>query len=155
MSLFKVSIIFCWLLVTVNFSKTTFNFSKTLVVMLICVAFVGQAIASTTMSYHMASYHMTSMTEMNGQVQSQDMQIIDHNSQNIVSNFSDHVQTSTEDCCAKTDSSCFTGSCSHVATLMEDNINELIVDLSPKILSYSCLVKSQQPTSLYRPPILS
>ena len=118
--------------------------------MLICVAFVGQAMASTVMSYHMMS-----MTGMNEQVQSQDMQKLDHNSQNIISNFSDHVETSTEDCCAKTDSSCFSGGCSNIATLMEDDINKLIVDLSPKILSYSCLVKSQQPTSLYRPPILS
>ena len=41
-------IIFCRLLVT-------FTFSKTLMVLLICVAFAGQTMASTIMSYQMMS----------------------------------------------------------------------------------------------------
>jgi len=130
----------------------TFNLSKTLMVLLVCLTFVGQAMASTMMSYHMMS-----MTGMNEQEQSQNMPMMDHSNHNMVSETSDTSTSSdesAEDCCVKT-CSCFTGGCSSVATFMKGISNSPIVDLSSKILSYSRLAQSQQPTSLYRPPILS
>jgi len=136
------SIIFCWLLVT-------FNFSKTLMVLLLCLTFVGQAMASTIMSYQMMS-----MTGMNGQSMSQDMAMMDHSNHNMLEASADSSTTSTEECCTET-CNCFTGGCSNVATFMTISSNVPIISLSAKILSYSSLAQSQQPVSLYRPPILS
>lgn len=145
MPLFVVIEIFCWLLVNSNLSKT-------LMVLLVCLTFVGQAMASTVMSYHMMS-----MKVMNGQEKNQSMSMMDHSDHtmmNHASDDSDDSDESTEDCCVKT-CSCFTGGCSSIATLMKDINNNLFIDLSSKISSYSHLALSQQPTSLYRPPILS
>lgn len=142
MTSFELSIIFCWLLVT-------FKFSNTLMVLLVCMAFVGQTMASTIMPYQMMS-----MTGMNGQEQSQDMKMMDHSNHNMVSETSDNSEESTEDCCTQT-CSCFIGGCSSVAVFMKGAGNAPIVGLSSKILSYSNLALSQVPTSLYRPPILS
>ena len=115
-------------------------------VLLICLTFVGQAVASTVMSYHMMS-----MKVMSGQEKTQSMSMMDHS---MMNHASDDSEESTEDCCVKT-CSCFTGGCSSIATLMKDINNNLFIDLSSKISSYSHLALSQQPTSLYRPPILS
>ncbi len=122
-----------------------FNFPKTLLVLLVCLTFVGQAMASTIMSYHMMS-----MKVMNGQEQSQDMSMMDHSKHKMASD----TETSEDDCCVQT-CSCFTGSCSSLATLLKDADSNPIIDLSSKIPSYLSLAQSQQPTSLYRPPILS
>ena len=135
----QLSIIFCWLLVT-------FYFSKTLMVLLVCLTFVGQAMASTIMSYHMMG-----MTGMNGQAQSQNMPMMDHSIDDMVS---DSSETSMEECCTET-CNCYMGGCSNVATFMAISGNVPIISLSAKILSLSRLAQSQQLTSLYRPPILS
>jgi len=127
----------------------TFNFPKTLMVLLVCLTFVGQAMASTIMSYHMIS-----MTGMKGQEQSQDMSMMDHSSHKMANDSSSDSETSEDDCCVQT-CSCFTGGCSSLATLIKDYSNSPIIDLSSKIPSYLSLAQSQQPTSLYRPPILS
>ena len=143
MTSFSVSIIFCRLLVT-------FNFSKTLMVLLICVAFAGQTMASTIMSYQMMS-----MKGMSGQEQSHNMAMMDHSNHNMVSDSSDNSKGSMEDCCTET-CNCFTGGCSSLIAFSKDIVgNEPLVDLSPRILSSSNLALSQQPTSLYRPPISS
>lgn len=118
-------------------------------VLLVCLTFVGQAMASTIMSYHMIS-----MTGMKGQEQSQDMSMMDHSSHKMANDSSSDSETSEDDCCVQT-CSCFTGGCSSLATLIKDYSNSPIIDLSSKIPSYLSLAQSQQPTSLYRPPILS
>jgi hypothetical protein len=99
---------------------------------------------------------MMGMTGMSGQaqVQSQDMPMMDHSNHNMASETADNSADSTEDCCTKT-CNCFAGGCSTVAAFMKNVGNSPIVDISSKILSYSRLAQSQQPTSLYRPPILS
>ena len=127
----------------------SFNFPKTLMVLLVCLAFVGQAMASTVMSYHMIS-----MMGMSTQEQSHNMSKIDHSSHQMANDSSCDSETSEDDCCVQT-CSCFTSGCSSIATLMKDASNNPIIDLSSKIPSYLSLVQSQQPTSLYRPPILS
>jgi uncharacterized membrane protein len=135
-------IIFCWLLVT-------FNFSKTLMVLLLCLTFVGQAMASTIMSYHMMS-----MTGMNDQNMSQDMAMMDHSNHNMLDASADNSTTSSEECCTET-CNCFTGGCSNVVAFMTISGNVPIISSPAKILSSSRLAQSQQPVSLYRPPILS
>jgi hypothetical protein len=128
----------------------SFNFPKTLMVLLLCLTFVGQSLASTVMSYHMMS-----MKGMSTQNQSHDMSKINHSGHSMASDStSDTSEKSTEDCCSKT-CSCFTGGCSSVAVLIKDICNESIIDFSPKIPSVSSLAQSQLLTSLYRPPILS
>tara|TARA_R110002050_G_scaffold80451_1_gene172058 strand:- start:1921 stop:2337 length:417 start_codon:yes stop_codon:yes gene_type:complete len=134
--------LFCWLLVSLNFPKT-------LMVLLVCLTFIGQAMASTIMSYHMMS-----MGIKVDQEQSHNMPMMDHSNHNMISDSSEGDDSSSEDCCVKT-CSCFTGGCSSLATLMKDSDSNPIIDLSSKIPSYLPLVQSQQPTSLYRPPILS
>ena len=64
-----------------------FNFSKTLMVLILCLAFVGQAMASTVMSYHMIS-----MKVMNGQEQSQDMSMMDHGKHSMMTDSSSSAE---------------------------------------------------------------
>jgi len=115
-------------------------------VLLLCLTFIGQAMASTVMSYHMIS-----MSGMNGQ--SQDMPMMVHSDHNMANASSSDLDESSEDCCAKT-CLCFTGGCSNVAALIKYAGSSTTFE-SSKILSYSHLIQSQKPTSLYRPPILS
>lgn len=117
-------------------------------VLLLCLTFVGQAMASIIMPYQMMS-----MKVMNDQEQSHDMPMMDHSNHSMMMDSSSSVD-STEDCCVKT-CNCFTGGCSSLATLTKDFGSKAIIDLSSKIPSYLSLAQSQQPTSLYRPPILS
>lgn len=118
-------------------------------VLLVCVTFVGQAMASTVMSYHMMS-----MKVMSTQEPSKNMTMMDHSHHQMMSATSDSEESSEDDCCGQT-CNCFTGGCSSIATLLKSTENNPIIDLSSKISSYTQLVPSQQPTSLYRPPILS
>lgn len=127
----------------------TFNLPKTLMVLLICLTFVGQAVASTAMSYHMIS-----MKGKMAQEQTQSMAMMDHSNHTMMDHASDKSDESTDDCCAKT-CSCFTGSCSSIATLMKDTYGNFSINFSSKIISNSTLALSQQPKSLYRPPIFS
>lgn len=124
------------------------TFPKTLMVLLVCLTFVGQAMASTAMFYHMIN-----MKVMNAQDQSQDMSMMDHSNHGMMIG-SSNSEDSTDDCCVKT-CSCFTGGCSSLVTLMKDSGNNPIIALSSKIPAYTLLTLSQQPTSIYRPPILS
>ena len=106
----------------------TLNCSKTLIVLLACLTFVGQAMASTMMSYQMLS--MISMSS-HSQDMSQDMPMMDHSNHNM------------------------SGTCSNVATFMNNFNHNLMIVNPTKILNYSRVAISQQPSSLYRPPILS
>jgi len=123
-------------------------------VFLVCLTFVGQAMASTVMSYQMMS-----MMNMNGQGQSQNMPMMDHSNHHLVNEMAsdsspDKSETSMEECCTET-CNCFTGGCTNVAMFMKITSNTAFVSSPTKILSFSRLTQSQQPTSLYRPPILS
>ncbi|MCW8834158.1 MAG: CopL family metal-binding regulatory protein [Colwellia sp.] len=127
----------------------TSHLSKTLLVLLVCLAFVGQAMASTVMSYHMMS-----MQGMSGQEPAHNMSMMDHSNHNMANASSDTANESTEDCCVKT-CSCFAGGCSSVAAFINEAEHNPAVDLSFRIFSHSHFAQSQQLTSLYRPPILS
>jgi len=119
-------------------------------VLLLCLAFFGQAMASTMMSYHMM--HMKGMS---AKQPSHKMTNMSHSSHSMMGHAasSDSVE-STEECCVKT-CNCFTGGCSSVAALMKNLSHNLQSDFSSKIHSTSSLAQSQRLTSLYRPPILS
>lgn len=131
-------------------------------VLLICLSFVGQAMASTIMSYHMMGMAgMSGMKSMSSQVEvqslSQNMSMMDHSNHNMASESDDSLTDSTdatEECCNKI-CNCFAGGCSSIAALIKHVSNSPILDNSAKILSHSRLALSQKLTSLYRPPILS
>ncbi|TWX70176.1 hypothetical protein ESZ39_10795 [Colwellia sp. C1TZA3] len=112
------------------------------------MTFVGQAMASAMMPYHMIG--MAGMT-----AQSQDMPMTAHSNHNMASDAVDDTTESTEDCCTQV-CNCFMGGCSSVAAFMKNLSSDApIADLPAKILSHSTLALSQQARSLYRPPILS
>jgi hypothetical protein len=123
-------------------------------VLLVCLTFVGQAMASTIMPYQMMA--MAGMSgQVNVAVQSQAMPMTAHSNHNMSADAGDNATESTEDCCTQV-CKCFMGGCSSVAAFMKGlSGNTPIVDLPSKILSYSTLALSQPARSLYRPPILS
>ncbi|MDO6445667.1 hypothetical protein Q4493_07750 [Colwellia sp. 1_MG-2023] len=118
-------------------------------VLLVCLTFVCQAVASTVMSYHMMS-----MKGDGGQEQMQTMSMMDHSDHSMMSHSSDDSDEEKDDCCVNS-CSCFTGGCSSIAALMKDTNDSLFIDSSSKIFSYLYLAQSQSSSSLYRPPILS
>lgn len=121
-------------------------------VMLVCLAFISQLLASTVMSYHMTSHSMMGMAQM-------PMMELNQKSENVktvAKKSSDDSQSSTQDCCSKT-CNCFTGGCSSaaVALIKSDSNYHFMIDLSSKILSNNHLARSHKPSTLYRPPIVS
>ena len=119
-------------------------------VLLLCLAFVGQALSATVMPYQMMS-----MKGMSTQDQSHDMSKMDHSGHSMTNDIvSNETIKSADDCCKK-NCSCLTGGCSNVAVLIKDTCNSPTVDFYPKISSVSSLAQSQLLTSLYRPPIKS
>lgn len=123
--------------------------SKILIVLLMCVAFVGQAMSSAVMPYHMMS--------MNMHEASQEMPMMDHSNHNmnmgaIDSNTPDE---STSDGCCASACQCFTSGCSTFIAIIKETINAPAFDFSQKVQSNSHLAINKQPKSLFRPPILS
>lgn len=126
------------------------NFAKTLMVLLLCLTFVGQAMAATMMSYQ-----MTNMNGMSTPAQAHDMTMMAHSAHQMSADpqLSD-TDKSAQDCCAK-NCHCFIGGCSAVATIPKVTVLEAIVSSSPRILPLHSRVYTQCSSSLFRPPILS
>ena len=126
-----------------------FNVPKTLLVLLLCLSFVGQTLASTIMSYH-----MNSMNVIKGQIASQNMPMMDHSQHHMVSDDADKSAPNNEECCDKS-CHCMASGCSSIIAIIPTMIKHQLVDLSLKITNIIRLIPSKKPTSLYRPPILS
>ena len=118
-------------------------------VLLVCLTFVGQAMASTMMSYHMMG-----MTGMIGQEQPENMMMMDHSQHQMMTNDSEASDSASEECCNQT-CNCFAGGCSTVAAFMKNSTNSPVIVLTAKIVTSTQLALRQQPTSLFRPPIFS
>jgi len=140
--------------VSLNFSKVfskvfTKACSKTSLVLLVCLTFVGQSMASAVMPYQMMN-----MKGMNTE-QTHNMENMTQGSHPMSTDSIANDPDEEEGCCAKTCNCCI-GGCSSVATLNKAIIiDNLIFDYPAKIHSITSLVQSQHLTSLYRPPILS
>lgn len=119
------------------------SITKALMVLLLCLIFVGQVMATSLMPYQM-------MNTVDTQAQAHDMAMMAHSSDQMVSD----VDNLTMDC-YENDCACFIGGCSTVALLTNIIDTELVVTATEKIKSIASLALSQQLTSLYRPPILS
>jgi len=114
-------------------------------VLLFCLAFISQAMASTVMSYQMMNMKGMSMQE-----QPHELSKMDHSGHQMMSD----TDESTEDCCSST-CYCSTSGCSSIALFNKDISRGLTSDFVSKIMSVSRSPVSQPLTSLYRPPILS
>jgi len=121
------------------------NLPKTLMVLLLCLAFISQVMASTVMSYQMMNMKGMSMQE-----QPHERSKMDHRGHQMM-NDSDE---STEECCSST-CNCSTSGCSSIAIFNKDISRSLAIGFASKIMSVSRSPVSQPLTSLYRPPILS
>ncbi len=118
-------------------------------VLLLCLAFVGQSVAASVMSYHMIS-----MKVMKSQTLEQDMTTMNHSHHKMMTTSSEGNGDSEDECCAQ-GCNCFAGGCSSSANLLKQTDHQAIVDLAPKISSYTPQLPTQTASSLYRPPILS
>lgn len=127
-------------------------------VLLLCLTFIGQTMASTVMSYHMMAMQGMDIQKQT-QKQADDMSTMNHSDHQMMSDSTpcasmEISNESAQDCCS-TSCHCVTGGCSSTVVLIKDIANNFSSDLSLKITSITSLVQSQQLTSLYRPPILS
>ncbi|WP_157964713.1 hypothetical protein [Algibacillus agarilyticus] len=115
-------------------------------VLMMCVAFVGQAMSSTVMPYHMMSMDMSEA--------SQEMQMMDHSMHNMSTMDSNATEESNDSCCPAA-CDCYASGCSTFIAITKETTNAIILDFSQKIQSNTHLAINQQPKSLFRPPILS
>jgi len=128
------------------------TFPKTLMVLLLCLTFFGQAMAATVMSYHMMNMKGMSSQQSSNMA---NMANMDHSGHSMMNDSAeDNSSNESEECCAKS-CNCFTGSCSSIATLVRNLSIDAVIDYSERVHSTSTLAQGQQLTSLYRPPIFS
>jgi len=128
-------------------------------VLLLCLIFIGQSMASMTMFYGMTAMQsgaqsMANMTSMQSAHHNMsDMTDCDEKMMTSSAPMTCST-TSTEDCCTQ-ECDCLTSGCS-TAPAFAGVIHYMPeVAISHKIIFATRLVESQIPTSLYRPPILS
>ena len=121
------------------------SITKALMVLLLCLTFIGQVMATSLMPYQMMN-----MNTVDTQAQPHDMAMMAHSSDQMASD----VDNPTMDCC-ENDCACFIGGCSTLALLTNIIDTELVVTATAKIKPIASLVLSQQLTCLYRPPIFS
>ncbi|WP_057833011.1 CopL family metal-binding regulatory protein [Colwellia sp. TT2012] len=121
------------------------TFTKALMVLLLCLTFIGQVMASTLMPYRMMN-----MNEVTMQGQSHDMAMMADNAEQMASDSA----TATNDCCTN-DCECLIAGCSTFAALSQTSQTEFNMASASKIHSITTSALSQYLTSLYRPPILS
>lgn len=127
-------------------------------VLLLCLIFIGQSMASMTMFYGMTAMQVStqSMSAMSS------MKSAHHDMSDMSGCDDDDMMatskacsaTTAEDCCAQ-ECDCLTSGCSTAPAFTSVINYSAEIVLSHKIISATSLVTSQTLTSLYRPPILS
>ncbi|WP_057833013.1 hypothetical protein [Colwellia sp. TT2012] len=141
--------------------------NKTLLVILLCLIFIGQSVASMTMFYGMTSMQsMSAMSGMSSMSNSHhDMSKMDTATHHMtaMTNISACAQedmtntcptTATEECCAQ-ECDCLTSGCSTISAFTAIINYHAEIAIANKIVSSSAFIASNTLTSLYRPPILS
>jgi hypothetical protein len=136
-----------------------FNFPKTVIVLFVCLSFVGQATASAVLSYqmvHMSGNHTQKQVQnMAGTSHLEHASHDDHASHDVhamMSDISNSMSDSTDNCCSK-NCSCFANGCSSALSFIIDTSTNAHFTSSEKILSNNDLILNQQSTSLFKPPI--
>jgi len=125
-----------------------FNLSKILLITFICLAFVGQVMASTAMTYKMTTMQLSAQLD-NAQAPSKSTMPAMVNCH--------HMNTSeaTESCCSIS-CHCVSGSCVNMFILpLHANGVFIITEPSLKIFFSNTLIQNYSPVSLYKPPITS
>jgi len=124
--------------------------NKTMMMLLLCLIFIGQSMASMSMFYNMTAMQSSSqsMAEMSPMPDTHHMMATSDGSTHEMSDMS------TEDCCAQ-ECDCLTSSCSTVSAFSTTINFPPAFAIENKINSPIALIASQTLTSLFRPPILS
>ena len=132
-------------------------------VLLLCLIFIGQSMASMTMFYSMTS--MQSMANVSNMSGMSSMNSSHHNMAEMDNAASissctqeemttDCSTTTTEECCAQ-ECDCLTSGCSTISAFSTDINYHAEIAIANKIVSPSAFIANNTLTSLYRPPILS
>lgn len=117
-----------------------------MMVLLLCLIFIGQSMASMSMFYKMTS--MQAMAKMSS------MNITHHMMAKADGSAHDMNPMTTDDCCAQ-ECDCLTNGCSTVSAFSTIIPYTPVFATASKITLANTLNVSQTPSSLYRPPILS
>ncbi|OKY26199.1 hypothetical protein BI291_13610 [Thalassotalea sp. PP2-459] len=111
------------------------------------MSFLGQAMASTVMSYHMINMKTS-------QSQTHNMDMMDHSHHQMATQSAEHHENMDEDCCLKI-CNCLSGSCSNAVLILLSETDTHKLDFSTKIHRLENLVQSHTAASLYKPPIFA
>lgn len=123
------------------------QFSKVLMILLVCLTFLGQAMASTVMTYNMISMKATGM-----QAQVENMTTMPHC--NNMKRGSNSTQ-SIKDCCSY-GCNCLTVGTASFLLPVNPSFNSIITIYLPlKITSTDQVLPTLIHTSPYKPPIIS
>ena len=139
--------------------------NKTLMVLLLCLIFIGQSMASMTMFYTMTSMQnmaaMPSMSSSHHNMAASDRSANQMSNMVNISDCNEDVMTTTacptmttEDCCAQ-ECDCSISGCSTITAFSALMNYPPAIAISNKIVSFSAFIASNPLTSLYRPPIQS
>jgi|GEM_PF-2551215 len=125
-------------------------FNKTVMIMLLCLIFIGQSMASSTMFYKMTA--MSAMGNMS-HTSSMKMDTMVHHVENTVINAHSN-ESSTAECCQQ-ECKCFASGCSAPSAFSKTFTTDILVEASTKIQNHNLVLPEQALSSLFRPPILS
>ncbi len=133
------------------------NLSKILLSLCVCLSFVGQAMASTVMSYHMVSMQTnhTYSSEKVAHDVANPMAIMNSDTTSMANMTDCEESESNSEKCCPAECNCAASGCTNFVALaqMDDGIS--LTAFNGKIKSTVCNTQSQKFTYLYRPPILS
>jgi hypothetical protein len=126
---------------------------KITLLMLLLLTFISQAMASSLMSYKMIANDISfknTQTVSSNNISSQ------HRMHDEIATLSDEEKDAhhSKECCSK-NSTCLIVGCAATTLTSKLFIQQVIISSSIKYISYTELALSQQPKSLYRPPIFS
>jgi hypothetical protein len=126
---------------------------KITLLMLLLLTFISQAMASSLMSYKMMANDLS--YEKTQTVSSSNISTLHSLHDEMTNSISEEKSAHHgKECCSK-NSTCLIVACTATTLTSELFIQQILVNLSVKYPTYSELTFSQQPKSLYRPPIFS
>jgi len=119
-------------------------------VILLCLIFIGQSTASSTMFYK-----MTAMTAMGSMSHTSTMNINMHRDMVMSPIAHDEANNVSNSNCCKQECKCFASGCSAPSAFSKTFTSVALVTLPTKIYNHNEMILEQVLTSLFRPPILS
>ena len=130
-------------------SVTSAVFNKTVMVIALCLIFIGQSMASSTMFYKMTAMatmvNMSHASSMNTNMHA----YMVHDTTNVNSNDNPPAN------CCKQECQCFASACSAPSAFFKTFTTNALITLASKIHNPNEIISEQVLTSLFRPPILS